>query len=164
MQALSTTLLAPLIAIGVSAATALPAQDVPLLSRIFGNASFSSSSSLTTKEKRVEINLTTQQLKAYQGRRLVMQTKISSGKNRGTPTGSFRAGPYKNKEHYSSLYDNAPMPWSIQVTGHIFIHGYSIVPEFPASHGCIRVPISGRNPAKRLFEWLDVGTPINIAY
>lgn len=164
MKAISTTLLAPLIAISVSAATALPAQDVPLLSRIFGNASFSNSSSSTNKEKRVEINLTTQQLKAYQGRRLVMQTKISSGKNRGTPSGSFHAGPYKNKEHYSSLYDNAPMPWSIQVTGHIFIHGYSVVPDFPASHGCIRVPISGRNPAKRLFEWLDVGTPIKIAY
>ncbi|MBP83352.1 MAG: hypothetical protein CMO61_05835 [Verrucomicrobiales bacterium] len=163
MQALSTTLLALLIAMGVSAATTLPAQDIPLLSRIFGNASYSNSSS-ASKSKRVEINLTTQRLKAYQGRRLVMQTKISSGKNRATPTGSFHAGPYKNEEHYSSLYDNAPMPWSIQVTGHIFIHGYNVVPEFPASHGCIRVPISGRNPAKRLFEWLDVGTPVQIAY
>jgi lipoprotein-anchoring transpeptidase ErfK/SrfK len=143
--------------------TTLSAQEVPLFNRIFGNASYSNSSS-ANKSKRVEINLTTQRLKAYQGRRLVMQTKISSGKNRATPTGSFHAGPYKNEEHYSSLYDNAPMPWSIQVTGHIFIHGYNVVPEFPASHGCIRVPISGKNPAKRLFEWLDVGTPVQIAY
>ena len=114
--------------------------------------------------KRVEIDLSAQKLRAYQGNRLVMKTNISSGRNRATPTGRFSAGPYKSAEHYSSLYHNAPMPWSVQVSGNIFIHGFSSVPRYPASHGCIRVPISGSNPARRFFNWVDVGTPIHISY
>jgi lipoprotein-anchoring transpeptidase ErfK/SrfK len=113
--------------------------------------------------KRVEINLTEQRLRAYEGRRLVLNTNISSGRNRATPTGRFKAG-YKDADHYSSLYHNAPMPWSVQVSGNIFIHGFSSVPDYPASHGCIRLPLTGRNPAKRFFEWVEAGTPILISY
>ena len=113
--------------------------------------------------KRVEINLTDQKLRAYEGNRLVMQTRISSGRNRATPTGSFRAG-FKDADHYSSLYHNAPMPWSVQVSGNIFVHGFTSVPDYPASHGCIRMPLTGNNPAKRFFNWVDPGTPIRIAY
>jgi len=114
--------------------------------------------------KRVEVNLSTQMLRAYEGNRLVMKTRISSGRGGITPTGRYRAGPYKSAEHYSSLYHNAPMPWSVQVSGHIFIHGFHTVPDYPASRGCIRVPIDGRNPARRFFNWVDVGTPIVISY
>lgn len=114
--------------------------------------------------KRVEINLTEQKLRAYEGNRLVMQTHISSGRGGATPTGSFTAGPYKAQNHYSSLYHGAHMPWSVQVNGHIFIHGFSSVPNYPASHGCIRVPITGTNPARRFYNWVDVGTPIRITY
>ena len=113
--------------------------------------------------KRVEINLTEQRLRAYEGRRLVLNTNISSGRNRATPTGRFKAG-YKDADHYSSLYHNAPMPWSVQVSGNIFIHGFTSVPDYPASHGCIRLPLTGRNPAKRFFEWVEAGTPIAISY
>ncbi len=113
--------------------------------------------------KRVEINLTDQKLRAYEGNRLVMQTRISSGRNGATPTGRFRAG-WKHADHYSSLFNNAPMPWSVQVSGNIFVHGFTSVPNYPASHGCIRVPITGSNPAKRFFHWVDPGTPIRIAY
>jgi lipoprotein-anchoring transpeptidase ErfK/SrfK len=114
--------------------------------------------------KRVEIDLTKQQLKAYEPNRVVLKTRISSGRTGNTPTGNFRAGPYMSETHFSSLYHNAPMPWSIQITGHFFIHGFSVVPNYPASKGCVRVPIDGRNPAKRLYKWIDVGTPIRIFY
>jgi lipoprotein-anchoring transpeptidase ErfK/SrfK len=114
--------------------------------------------------KRVEIDLTNQRLRAYEGNRLVMESRISSGRGRSTPPGRYTAGPYKAANHYSSLYNNAHMPWSVQVTGHYFIHGFSSVPDYPASHGCIRLPITGNNPARRFFEWVDVGTPIHIFY
>ncbi len=117
---------------------------------------------IAIRQKRVEVNLATQRLRAFQGNRLILETRISSGRGRSTPTGSFSAGPYKARRHYSSRYDNAPMPWSIQVTGHIFIHGFSSVPNYPASHGCIRVPLAGANPAKFLYEWIDIGTPVRI--
>ena len=112
--------------------------------------------------KRVEIDLSRQRLWAWQGSQLFLETKISSGRYGNTPTGSFTAGPYKAPMHYSSRYHNAPMPWSVQVTGHIFIHGFSSVPDYPASHGCIRMPLSGPNPARLFYQWVDVGTPIQI--
>jgi hypothetical protein len=37
------------------------------------------------------------------------------------------------------------------------IHGYASVPNFPASHGCLRVPIPS---ALSIFRWIDVGDPI----
>jgi lipoprotein-anchoring transpeptidase ErfK/SrfK len=112
--------------------------------------------------KRAEINLAKQQLSAWQGNRLVLRTRISSGKRGRTPTGKFEAGPYKARRHYSSRYNNASMPWSVQVHGHIFVHGFTSVPNYPASHGCVRVPLTEGNPAKFFYEWIDRGTPIHI--
>ena len=114
-------------------------------------------------KKRAEINLKEQRMRAWQGERLVLDTNISSGKRGRTPSGSYTAGPYKARRHYSSRYNNAYMPYSVQVTGHIFIHGFKDVPKYPASHGCIRVPyLTNGNPARFFYEWIDKGTPIEI--
>jgi L,D-transpeptidase catalytic domain len=37
------------------------------------------------------------------------------------------------------------------------IHGYASVPTYPASHGCLRVPIPS---ARSIFNWIDIGDPI----
>jgi hypothetical protein len=37
------------------------------------------------------------------------------------------------------------------------IHGYPSVPNYPASHGCLRVPIPN---AWSIFNWIDIGDPI----
>ena len=37
------------------------------------------------------------------------------------------------------------------------IHGYPSVPNYPASHGCLRVPIPN---ASSIFNWVDIGDPI----
>lgn len=110
--------------------------------------------------KQVEVNLAEQRLRAWEGERLVLETKISSGKNGRTPAGEFVAGPYKAQMHRSSLYNDAPMPWSVQINGNIFIHGFTSVPDYPASHGCIRMPLNGGNPARWFYEWVDRGTPV----
>ncbi len=113
--------------------------------------------------KRVEVDCATQRLRAWQGDTLLLDTPVSTGRaGRRTPTGEFAAGPYKARIHYSSLYNEAPMPFSVQVTGNIFIHGFSSVPRYPASHGCIRVPLNAGNPAQWFYEWIDRGTPIRI--
>lgn len=117
---------------------------------------------LLRADKRVEVSLAEQRLRAWQGDRLVLETNISSGKNNGTPAGSFTAGPYKNRMHRSRLYHNAPMPWSVQLNGHVFIHGFTSVPDYPASHGCVRMPLTGRNAARQFFEWVDAGTPVKV--
>jgi hypothetical protein len=111
--------------------------------------------------KRVVIDKSRQLLQAWQGDLLVIRTPVSTGRQgRRTPNGSFTAGPYKARMHYSSLYNRAPMPYSVQIVGDIFVHGYASVPEVPASHGCIRVPLDGS--ARAFFEWVDVGTPVTI--
>ena len=114
-------------------------------------------------EKRVEVDLANQRLRAYQGARLVLDSTISSGREgKKTPAGEFKAGPVKSRMHRSRLYHNAPMPWSVQVHENIFIHGFRKVPRRPSSHGCIRLPLTGANPAKWFYNWIDLGTPISI--
>ena len=117
---------------------------------------------LITSPKRVEVSLANQQLRGWQGSRLVMQSHVSSGRHNGTPKGTFSAGPYRARMHYSTLFHHAPMPWSVQINGHIFIHGFTSVPDHPASHGCIRLPLDGRNPAKFFYEWIDDGSPVQV--
>ncbi len=113
-------------------------------------------------EKRVVIDKTTQMLRAYEGGRVVIESRVSTGKmGRRTPSGNFTAEE-KHRMHRSRLYHNAPMPWSVQVNGNIFIHGFTSVPDRPASHGCIRIPLAGDNPAKRFFDWVEIGTPVEI--
>ena len=112
--------------------------------------------------QRVEIDKTLQVLRAYEDDRLVFQSRISTGKwDRSTPNGHFTAGK-KHRMHYSKRYHNAPMPFSVQVNGHVFIHGFTAVPAWPASHGCIRMPLDGANPAKWFFDWVRPGTPIEV--
>jgi hypothetical protein len=114
-------------------------------------------------QKRVVVDKTAQELIAYEGDRIVLRSHVSTGRmGRRTPSGQFIAG-VKLRMHYSRLYDNAPMPWSVQVNGNYFIHGFTSVPDRPASHGCIRLPLTGDNPAKQFFDWVEPGTPIEIA-
>ena len=57
-----------------------------------------------------------------------------------TPIGSFR--PYLLKRmHYSSKYENSPMPYSVFFHGGYAIHGTGYVNSLgrPVSHGCVRL-------------------------
>jgi len=57
-----------------------------------------------------------------------------------TPTGTFRPF-FMSKNHRSSLYDDAPMPWSVFFNGNVAIHGTFSQRALGrrASHGCVRV-------------------------
>ena len=58
----------------------------------------------------------------------------------GTPSGSFRPQSLK-RHHFSTLYNSAPMPYSIFYDGNFAIHGTTHVSRLggPASRGCIRL-------------------------
>jgi hypothetical protein len=114
-------------------------------------------------DKRVVVDKATQHMLAYQGDTVVLDTPVSTGRpGHNTPNGSFHLGPTKELMHYSHLYDDAPMPFCVQVDGNVFIHGFTSVPKYPASHGCIRVPLTHGNPAKWFYNWVDLGTPVTI--
>lgn len=59
---------------------------------------------------------------------------------RGTPSGTFRPQSLA-RHHHSTLYNNAPMPYSIFYDGNFAIHGTTHVSRLggPASKGCVRL-------------------------
>ena len=86
------------------------------------------------------VNLSTQRALLFRNGVPIGATTVSTGKpGHDTPTGIFTV-LQKQVEHYSSKYDNAPMPYMQRLTwGGVALHAGNL-PGFPASHGCIRLP------------------------
>jgi hypothetical protein len=65
---------------------------------------------------------------------------VSTGKKgHETPTGVFTI-LQKHADHYSSIYDSAPMPYMQRLTwSGVALHAGRL-PGYPASHGCVRMP------------------------
>jgi hypothetical protein len=84
---------------------------------------------------------------------------VSTGKpGYETPTGLFTI-LQKKREHYSNLYDDAPMPFMQRLTwGGIALHAGRI-PGYPASHGCVRLPYAF---SELLFEVTSHGITVVI--
>jgi lipoprotein-anchoring transpeptidase ErfK/SrfK len=113
-------------------------------------------------KKRIEVDKAAQELTAYQGDVVVLKTNVSTGRpGHNTPNGEFVTGP-KERMHYSHKYNDAEMPYAVQVNGDVFFHGYPSVPSYPASHGCIRMPLGRNSPAKYLFGWVNRGVDVKI--
>ncbi|MGD9669011.1 MAG: L,D-transpeptidase family protein [Hyphomicrobiaceae bacterium] len=103
------------------------------------------------------ISLDEQQLKVFDSSGLVAQSQISSGRQGySTPTGIFTI-LQKNRQHYSNLYDSAPMPNMQRLTwSGVALHAGNL-PGYPASHGCIRLPYSF---SRSLFSMTKLGTRV----
>ena len=97
---------------------------------------------------KIVVVLDTQRVYVFQNDKLIGFSTISSGKKgKETPIGAFNI-LQKNIDHKSNLYSNAPMPYMQRLTWDgIAIHGGHL-PGYPASHGCIRLPLAF---AKSLF-------------
>lgn len=109
--------------------------------------------------KSAVVDKTRQQIRVYEGGELVLTSRVSTGKYTGsTPDGTFRVGYTKDAYHASAKYDDAPMPWAVHVTGNVFIHGGN-VPDYPASHGCVRLP---SDAAEWFYNWVEPGTVVRI--
>lgn len=66
---------------------------------------------------------------------------VSTGRNHHwTPSGRFGVQSL-DAHHYSSRYNNAPMPHAIFFDGNRAIHGTTYLSQLgrPASHGCVRL-------------------------
>lgn len=119
----------------------------------------------TGEEKWIEVSLSDQRLKAYEGDRIVMEFPISSGKWAPTPTGTFNIW-YKTRNQTMSggskeLGTYYALP---NVPSNMFFHqGYAIHGAYwhnnfgqPMSHGCVNSPLSY---AAQLFEWAGPVVP-----
>ena len=87
------------------------------------------------------VNLATQRAILFRNGVPIGASTVSSGKpGYETPTGVFTVLE-KKKEHYSKTYNNAPMPNMQRLTWKgIALHAGNL-PGYPASHGCIRLPM-----------------------
>ena len=108
----------------------------------------------------VYVDLGRQRATVYRNGIRIGVSTISSGKHGyDTPTGVFTILE-KDKDHHSSTYDDAPMPYQQRLTWNgVALHAGNL-PGFPASHGCVRLPMEF---AKKLFTVTPMGGTVVIA-
>jgi len=135
----------------------------------------------------VVVSLPKQRAYLMIGEQIVIDSPISSGKRGHTsPTGHLQVLE-KDPNHHSSLYgdfvdssgrivragvsariDAAPsgtrfagaaMKWFMRLTEEGVGMHIGILPGYPASHGCIRMPPDG---AKLFYDHVKVGTPVDV--
>jgi hypothetical protein len=141
---------------------------------------------LAWAQRSVEIDLTNQEAYLMEGRRVILESPICSGRpGHETPVGHFRVMG-KDLNHASSVYGffgnpatkqivvpdadvymkvprglefvKAPMRYYTQFTPSLGMHA-GILPGEPSSHGCVRMP---EENAIAFFEQVPVGTPVHV--
>ena len=135
----------------------------------------------------VVVSLSKQRAYLLVGGRVAIDSPISSGRRSGwTPVGSFSVLE-KDPNHYSSLYGEfvdssgrtvrsgvssrhdsapsgthfrgAPMKFFMRLTPQgVGMHA-GILPGYPASHGCIRLP---RDMAELIYSKVGINTPVRV--
>jgi lipoprotein-anchoring transpeptidase ErfK/SrfK len=107
----------------------------------------------------IVISIPLQQLFVYKGADLIAVSAVSTGKEgHETPVGQFTI-LQKDVNHHSNKYDDAPMPYMERLTWDgVAIHG-GRDPGYPASHGCVRVPLAF---AKKLYAITALGAHVSI--
>jgi hypothetical protein len=86
------------------------------------------------------VSLPEQLAYVYRNGVIIGASTVSTGKKgHETPTGVFTI-LQKNADHYSNIYNNAPMPYMQRLTwSGVALHAGKL-PGYPASHGCVRMP------------------------
>ena len=110
------------------------------------------------EELRVEISLAKQHAMVIKDGVTIFTTQVSTGRQGyDTPAGQYVITD-KDKDHISTIYKVA-MPYFMRLNCRDFGMHAGVVPRYPASHGCIRLP---GDAAKKLFSDLPVGTVVMI--
>lgn len=106
------------------------------------------------------VSITEQKAFVYRNGILIGATTVSTGRpGHPTPTGVFTV-LQKQKEHRSTIYDGAPMPYMERLTwGGVALHAGGL-PGYPESHGCVHLPSEF---ARRLFGISPTGMTVVIA-
>jgi multidrug efflux pump subunit AcrA (membrane-fusion protein) len=106
------------------------------------------------------VSIKRQQVTIYDTDGWIMRAPVSTGTTgRETPSGVFSVVE-KDKDHHSSLYDDAAMPHMERITwSGIALHGGPL-PGYAASHGCVRMPYGF---AETLFGKTRIGMRVIIA-
>jgi hypothetical protein len=107
----------------------------------------------------IAISIEKQVLKIYDANGTFAETPISTGmRGHSTPMGVFSVIE-KQKYHHSNIYSGAPMPYMQRITWSGIAMHAGVLPGYPASHGCIRMPMDF---AVKMWGWTRMGARVVI--
>src|SRR6195256_2273754 len=106
------------------------------------------------------VSIKSQKVTIYDADGWILRAPVSTGTTgRETPAGVFSVLE-KDKDHRSSLYDDAWMPHMLRITWNgIALHGGPL-PGYAASHGCVGMPFGF---ADKLFDKVRIGMRVIIS-
>jgi hypothetical protein len=106
------------------------------------------------------VSIKSQKVTFYDADGWILRAPVSTGiTGRETPAGVF-ALLEKDKDHHSTLYDDAWMPNMQRITWNgVALHGGPL-PGYAASHGCVRMPFGF---AEKLFDKTQIGMRVIIS-
>jgi len=106
------------------------------------------------------LSLSDQHISVYNSSGLVTRSKVSTGMpGHRTPMGIFTIIG-RERYHSSNIYSGAPMPFMQRITWSGVAMHLGVVPGYPASHGCIRLPAGS---AERLWGLTKIGERVVIS-
>ncbi|WP_225668340.1 L,D-transpeptidase [Bradyrhizobium hereditatis] len=107
----------------------------------------------------INVSIEQQKLRVYDAKGLFAESPVSTGmKGHSTPMGVFSV-IQKHKMHRSNIYSGAPMPYMQRITwSGVALHA-GVLPGYPASHGCIRMPTAF---AMKMWNWTRMGARVII--
>jgi len=105
------------------------------------------------------LSISNQHISVYNSSGLVTRSKVSTGMpGHRTPTGIFTIIG-RERYHSSNIYSGAPMPFMQRITWSGVAMHLGVVPGYPASHGCIRLPAGS---AQRMWGLTKIGERVVI--
>jgi lipoprotein-anchoring transpeptidase ErfK/SrfK len=107
----------------------------------------------------IAVSIDRQKVRVYDSNGLFAESPVSTGmKGHSTPMGVFSI-IQKHKMHRSNIYSGAPMPYMQRITWSGVAMHAGVLPGYPASHGCIRMPMAF---AMKMWNWTRMGARVII--
>ena len=107
----------------------------------------------------IAVSIEQQKVRVYDTNGLFAESPVSTGmKGHSTPMGVFSI-IQKHKMHRSNIYSGAPMPYMQRITWSGVAMHAGVLPGYPASHGCIRMPTAF---AMKMWNWTRMGARVII--
>lgn len=140
-----------------------PLRQKPQKSRTVGKKEVTAEKEAGTKPQGplvIVVSIDRQKVTVYDSKGAFAESPVSTGmKGHSTPMGVFSV-IQKHKFHRSNIYSGAPMPYMQRITWSGVAMHAGVLPGYPASHGCIRMPMSF---AVKMWNWTRMGARVIVA-
>ena len=151
--------IAALILAGGLLAAAMPGVALASGTRVSGVLAGAEAAARPLEPLRLVISRDEQRVDVYRGLSLIASSQVSTGKTGyETPYGIYNILE-KRRHHRSNIYSGAPMPFMQRLTWSGIALHQGHVPNYPASHGCVRLP---GQFARELFGMTKIGADVII--